>query len=200
MRLSHFLLLSCIICLFFWTTSADYSVTGMNIPHVDLAKVRDFRLSLHNTERTTKWLTPYAYDSTLEWTASTWAQHLADIHTTSHRRKTTDWYYSYRSIKNRFSDQWVVFEDPDEQNWNLFTENIWWSLYSCNKADCTDDFIKAIKRSRTFFMSEKWKSYQPHYSAIIGNYASIGLGVALSGNKYYLVTHYTAPLTDQKSS
>jgi hypothetical protein len=67
-------------------------------------------------------------------------------------------------------------------------------MYSCQKDDCTDDFIKAIKKSRSFFMSEKGKSYRPHYNAIMGTFSSIGLGVGIAGNKYYLVTHYTQAL------
>lgn len=168
--------------------------SGMIIPNVDLAKVRDVRLSLHNTERQTKSLTPFTYNPALEWTASTWAQHLATIRTTSHRRKSTDWYYSYESIKSWFVDQWIIFAGEEINGQNLFTENIWWNIYSCKKTDCTDDFIKSIKKSRTFFMSEKGRSYRPHYNAIVGNYSDIGLGVALIGNKYYLVTHYTQAL------
>jgi hypothetical protein len=43
-------------------------------------------------------------------------------------------------------------------------------------------------------MSEKGKSSKPHYNAIVGNFSTIGLGVAVVGNKYYLVTHYTQAL------
>lgn len=43
-------------------------------------------------------------------------------------------------------------------------------------------------------MTEKGKSYSPHYNAIVGDFAEIGLGVALVGNKYYLVTHYSQDL------
>jgi len=170
------------------------SLSGMNIPNVDLAKVRDVWLSLHNAERTPLWLTPFTYSSALEWTASTWSQHLADIRTTTHRRKNTDSYYSYESIKTWFGNQWIVFANAGQNGQPLFTENIGWNLYSCKKTDCTDDFILAIKKSRTLFMKEKGKSYKPHYNAIVGNFSSIGLGVALVGNKYYLVTHYTQDL------
>jgi len=179
-----------------WTTSSPIasSVSGMTIPKVDLAKVRNTWLALHNAERTTKWLTPFTYSTALEWTASTWAQHLADIWTTTHKRKSTDWYYSYTTIKSWFIDLWISFSTEEKSGQPLFTENIWWNMYSCKKTDCTDDFIKAIKKSRTFFMSEKGKSYRPHYNAIVGNFSTIGLGVAVVGNKYYLVTHYTQAL------
>lgn len=42
------------------------SASGMTIPKVDLAKVRQVRLTLHNTERATKKLTPFTYSSVLE--------------------------------------------------------------------------------------------------------------------------------------
>lgn len=188
------LLLFCIFWLFLGTTFADFSTTGMNIPKVDLVKVKNIRLSLHNIERKTKSLTPFMYSSWLESTAVTWAQHLANIGTTSHKRKITDGYYSYASIKQRFINHWITFTNKEKNGQPLFTENLAWNVYTCKKIDCTDDFIKAIKKSRTFFMSEKWKSYKPHYNAIMGNFTSIGLGVALSGNKYYLVSHYTQSL------
>gem|GEM_PF-1623703 len=43
-------------------------------------------------------------------------------------------------------------------------------------------------------MSEKGKTSKPHYNAIVGNFSSIGLGVVLVGNKYYLVSHYIQDL------
>lgn len=168
--------------------------SGMNIPHVDLEKVRAFWLSLHNTERATTWLTPFTYSSALEWTASTWANHLADIRTASHKRNRSDGYYSYASIKKWFIDQWINFIGKEQGGQSLFTENLGWNMYTCKKTDCTDDFIKAIKKSRTFFMSEKYRSYRPHYNAIMGDYSTLGLGVGLVGNKYYLVSHYTQDL------
>jgi len=195
------LLFCFLLLLFFSYTSATGSVaisgnapSLLSLPKINIAKVRDVRLSLHNTERETKSLDPFTYSSVLEWTASTWAQHLADIKKTSHKRKTTDGYYSYTNIKQRFIDQWVTFANKEKGGQPLFTENLWRNMYTCKKTDCTEDFIKAIKKSRTFFMSEKWRIYRPHYNAIMGNFTSIGLGVALTGNKYYLVTHYTQSL------
>lgn len=169
-------------------------ISGMSIPGVDLNKVREVRLSLHNTERTTKSLTPYVYDYALEWTATTWSEYLADLGRTTHKRKSWDGYYSYASIKSWFQNQGISFATKEKNGQTLFTENIWRNIYSCKKTDCTQDFIKAIKKSWTFFMNEKWKSYRPHYNAIVGHFARIGLWVALSGNKYYLVTHYSQAL------
>ncbi|MFA6255943.1 MAG: CAP domain-containing protein [Candidatus Absconditabacterales bacterium] len=179
-------------------SSASYltslSFSGMNISKVDLTKVRDVWLALHNIERSTKSLTSFTYSSALEGTASTWANHLAELGRTSHQRKNTDGYYSYNSIKTWFLDQGIVFATEEKNGQSLFTENLGRGYYTCKKADCTEDFIKAIKTSRAFFIKEKGKSYRPHYNAIMGDFSIIGLGVALVGSKYYLVSHYTQDL------
>jgi uncharacterized protein YkwD len=50
-------------------------------------------------------LQPFTYSSALEGTAFARAQHLADVKKTTHKRKNTDGYYSYPSIKSWFVDQ-----------------------------------------------------------------------------------------------
>ena len=170
------------------------TLSGMTIPKVDVVKVRNAWLALHNNERTTKKLTPFTYSADLEWTATAWADYLADLGKTTHQRKSTDGYYSYTSIKTWFLDQWIVFAHEEKNGQALFTESLWWWYYTCKKTDCTDDFIKAIKTTRKFFMSEKGKSNRPHYNAIVGNFSTLGLWIVLTGNKYYLVTHYTQDL------
>jgi hypothetical protein len=159
-----------------------------------MEKVRSAWLQRHNQERALLWLAPLTYHLALESTATTWANYLASIKATVHKRTSSDWYYSYTSIKQRFLDQWIIFAHQEQNGQSLFTENLWWNMYSCKEDDCTEKFIAAIKKSRDFFMSEKWKSYSPHYNAIIGNYTSLWLGVAISGTKYYLVSHYTQSL------
>lgn len=174
--------------------AVNQQATWMQIPKIDVAKVREVWLSLHNTERKNQWLTPFVYNSALEWTASNWANYLASRNGTTHKRKSTDGYYSYASIKTWFANLGITFATKEKSGQPLFTENLWRNMYTCKKSDCTYDFIKAIKKSRSFFMSEKYKKSKPHYNAIVGNFANIWLGVALSGNKYYLVTHYTQVL------
>lgn len=176
------------------SSSTSPSSSWMIIPKVDLVKVREVWLNLHNAERATKWLTAFTYSSALEWTATTWANHLATLGKATHLRNSGDGYYSYNSIKSWFGDQWIVFAGKEKNGQALFTENLWRWYYTCKKTDCTDDFIKAIKTSRTFFMNEKGKSYRPHYNAIVGNFSTLGLGVALVGKKYYLISHYTQVL------
>jgi len=174
--------------------------SGMNIPKVDLEKLRQTRLQLHNIEREKKWLTPYRYNTLLEWTATTWANHLANSKKTTwlHKRKNTDPIYSYDSIKQWFLDQWIGFATKEQHGHALFTENLSYWVYTCKKTDCTEDIIKAIKGTgkswRSFFMSEKWKTYKPHYNAIVGDFSFVGLWIALVGNRYYLVSHYTQTL------
>ena len=175
-------------------TSSSITSTGIIIPKVDLTKVRDVWLWLHNTERIKLWLTSFTYSSALEWTASTWANHLAFLGKATHQRKNTDGYYSYTSIKTWFEDQWIVFATQEKNGQWVFTENLWRGYYTCKKNNCTDDLIKAIKTTRSFFMSEKGKSYRPHYNAIVGDFSTIGLWIAIKGNKYYLVSHYTQDL------
>jgi len=198
------LILFCIVSLCLWITSAATSskvspaslssvASGMNIPKVDLARVRTVWLSLHNTERKNTSLTPFIYSSALEWTATTWAKYLANLGKTTglHKRIGSNSTYSYPVMTQRFLDQWIVFAQKDG---TLFSESIGRNFYSCKKTDCTDDLIKSIKKSRTFFMSEKWKKYRPHYNAIVGKFSTMWLWVVIVGNRYYLVSHYTQDL------
>lgn len=166
----------------------------LSISGIDMEKVRTYWLNLHNQERATKWLDPFVYESSLEKTATTWAQYLARLRRTTHKRSATDGYYSYANIKSWFINQGITFAGVEQGGQALFTENLGRNMYSCKKTDCTQDFIQAIAKTRKFFMSEKKSSYRPHYNAIVGNFTSMGLWVALAGNKYYLVTHYTHPL------
>jgi len=174
--------------------SSSAIVSPMDIPSVDIEKVRSIWLQRHNQERTSVGKSPLNYHVALESTATTWANYLWRRNGTTHRRTPGAKYYDYGAIKQWFFDQWIVFAGKEVGGQTLFTENLWWNVYSCKKTDCTDDFIAAIKKSRTFFVSEKWKSYRPHYNAIVGNYTNIWLGIVLTGNKYYLVSHYTQDL------
>ena len=174
-----------------YTSTSTYSDSWMSIPKVDLARVRDTWLSLHNTERATKKLTPFTYNPSLEKTATTWATYLANSWKTKglHKRPNSNVFYSYSIIQQWFLNQWINFANND---WTLFSESIGRNFYTCKKADCTDTLISAIKKTRRLFMSEKPSG--PHYNAIVGKFTNIGLGVVVSGNKYYLVTHYTQDL------
>ena len=127
----------------------------LTLPGVDMDKVRAYWLNLHNQERADQSLAPLNYVSELEQTATTRAQYLARLRKTTHKRLANDGYYSYVSIKSWFLNQGIVFATSEQNGQALFTENIGRNLYSCKKTDCTQDFIKAIAKTRKFFMSEK---------------------------------------------
>lgn len=163
------------------------------ITNIDQEKIRTTRLKRHNDERATKNLASYSYETQLEQTATTRAQYLSQLNTSTHKRLSSDGYYNYDSIKERFENQWVTF--PAEKNSaSNFTENIAYRLnYSCKSSDCTDYLISRIKDWFDFFMSEK-KANWPHYKAIIwSQYTKIGVGISInpSTKKIFIVTHYS---------
>jgi hypothetical protein len=81
----------------------------------------------------------------------------------------------------------------------MFSESLWRWYYSCKKSDCTDTLIAAIKKTFAFFMSEKWRRYQPHYKAIVSKeFTSLWLGISIVGKKYYLVSHYAKNVVPSK--
>jgi len=158
------------------------------ITNVDWERVGQTRLSWHNTERNNLWLNNYKLNDKLNFTALTWAENLARNNKTSytHTRNAGDWYYNYDKILSRFGDLWVTFG----YGATAFTENVAYQYYNCNKTDCTDDMIAALKKWFNFFMSERsWK--WPHYKAVTHPYfTDMGFGVGVSGKKYWVVTHY----------
>ena len=170
---------------FLWTTHAQETSLPAN---VNFTKVQSARLEWQNAERSGLKLPPYTGNTLLQHSAQARAETLRDEWTVTHQRLSSDGYYNYRSIKSRFADQGVSFNDTVGTS---FSESLARWLYSCNKDDCTDTFIKAIKSAFNYFMKEKWHAYQPHYQAIVSkSFTSLGLGIAMSGKKYYLVSHY----------
>lgn len=170
---------------FLWTTSAQETSLPANI---NFAKVQSARLERQNAERANLDLPAYTGNVLLQNSAQERAETLKDKWTTSHRRLATDWYYNYRSIRSRFADQGVAFDD---ESGTMFSESLARWTYSCKKSDCTDTFIKAMKSAFNFFMREKRSAYQPHYQAIVSKqFTALGLWIAVSGRKYYLVSHY----------
>lgn len=171
------------------------SSTGENyIPKVDFAKVQQARLDRHNKERTSLGKTGYTINAKLNTTGKDWAEHLASLNYSTHKRKSTDGYYNYSSIKDWFWTYKISF--PKEKKWAAnFTENIAYQYYTCNKDDCTQDLINALKKGFAFFMSEKSKKWKPHYNAIISPYfTQIGMGIGFVGKKYFVVTHYVTKI------
>lgn len=185
MKSIRLLLVGICSILFLWTTYAQDTSLPAN---VNFAKVQSARLQWQNTERANLDLPAYTGNILLQHSAQKRAETLKDKWTTTHRRLDTDGYYNYRSIRSRFADQGVAFDD---ESGTMFSESLAWWTYSCKKTDCTDTFIKAMRSSFNFFMRERRSAYQPHYKAIVSKqFTAIWLGIAVSGKKYYLVSHY----------
>lgn len=176
-----------------WQTKVSDGKSYINIPNIDLQRVRDTVLWRHNSERNTLGLNAYAYHSDLEKSATTWAEVLKDEARTSntHSRKSWDGYYNYNSITNRFKELGTNF--PSAGNGKAsFTESVGWGYYKCSSNDCTDTLIKQIKTTWDFFMSEKSRNGS-HYRAITtSHFTQMGIGVVIdsSKNRYYMVVHY----------
>ncbi|MFA5748411.1 MAG: hypothetical protein WC872_04880, partial [Candidatus Absconditabacterales bacterium] len=149
--------------------------TGIN--NVNVFKVLQSRLSWHNKERNNVGLSGYAYNLNLQKTANIWANEI-NVNLSgkvTHVRKITDGYYNYKSINEWFKNNGVQLTGVG----TLFSESLGRGYYKCNKSDCTDTLIKAIKTSFDFFMSEKGKKSAPHYNGIVSkNFKLIGLGIA----------------------
>ena len=158
------------------------------VANVDRNKVESSRISWHNQERSTLKLNPYSWSTLLDSSAQHRADYLESLWTTTHSRNAGDGYYNYRSIRSRFADQGVALDD---ESGTMFSESLGRGSYTCKKTDCTDTFIKAMKSTFTYFMREKRSAWQPHYNAIVSKqFTALGLGITVSGKKYYLVSHY----------
>lgn len=155
--------------------------------NVDRDKVQSTWVSWHNQERAKLWLKPYKINDSLNFSALTWAQHLAEQNYSTHARQSSDnWKYNYYSMLDRFNWLWINFG----YKWTAFTENIAYRYYSCNKPDCTNEMIAALKKWYNFFLSEKSYNWA-HYRAISHPYFDeIWVWVALVGNGCWVVSHY----------
>ena len=159
--------------------------------NIDFVKVKNTWIDWHNTERKSLWLKIYTWSANLDKTAQRRANYLLSLNRSTHKRLTSDYYYNYTSIQNRFNNLGVYFVGPSTN----FSESIWWWYFKCKKADCTESLINSIKSTFNFFMSEKWKKSRPHYNGIVmKNFNLIWLWIAVGSWKYYLVTHYGTKL------
>jgi len=167
--------------------NASAGSASYNIANVDMEQVNNARLNRHNDARWQKWIYAYQRDPDLAMTAHTRATVLASRNRTdhsSHKRDLSDPYYDYDKITNWFSDLWVGFDG------GLFTENVAYQYYSCNKDDCTQDLINAIWKAFKFFTDES-EYNGPHYRWIMNkNYTKMWMWVALVWKRYWIVTHY----------
>lgn len=164
--------------------STSNSTTSYQIPNIDQKRVEETRLQRVNAERESVGSNPYTLSSDLRATSVERAWILAKENRTSgtHRRSPQDSFYDYKKIMSRFSDRGVTE--------STITESVARNTYSCKETDCTDILLQRLKKWFDFFMSEKWKEYDPHYKSIASNsYKKIWLWVAVSNGRYFLVMH-----------
>jgi len=181
-----------------WSTKNDNEKTfqreTLNIKNIDIQKVRDTVLKRHNEERENQGLTPYTYQKLFEESATTWSKTLVDEKRESnfHQRTSSDGYYSYSSIMNRFAKLGITFKNV---TWGktAFTESVGYGYYNCQKSDCTNELISAIKTTRDGLILPEKKNNWSHYRAVVmQHFEQMGMGITIDENKkrYYLVFHY----------
>lgn len=164
-------------------------------PNVNMSRVRATWISWNNEVRNALGLKAYMSEPQLSQTAIFWSDLAKKRGYINHKRDGQAAYYDYKMIESWFSSRGLDFENVNRAT---FTENIGWGYYKCSKEDCTDDLIKSIRSTFDFFMSEKGKSYAPHYKSIVKpEFRELGLGIAIdeAANKYYLTVHYATKIT-----
>lgn len=164
-------------------------------PHVNMQRVRSVWLSWYNRLRLRMHLTPYVLSDHLNGTAMNWSAFAVKRGTIDHKRYPGSPYYDYAAIEDWFRNKGLEFANVDGKT---FTENIGWGTYDCSKRDCTEAMIDAIRTTFGFFLSERGKSYSPHYNSIVNpEFRKIGLGIAVSPTqgRYYLTVHFATAIT-----
>lgn len=171
------------------------SFTGFGdeaLDNIDMQRVRQTWLDWYNTERNKLGLHDYTYNNALNRSAYIWSDFSMKRGELSHKRPGQTAYYDYNMINEWFRDLGLQFENVNRVT---HSENIGWGPYSCNELDCTDELISTIRSTFDFYMSEKDKSYKPHYNSIMNQYFNeIGLGIVVGDGKYYLTVHYGTKL------
>ncbi len=176
--------------------SGACQIMGEDLPtNIDMGKIRSTWLGWYNSARVANGLLAYGYNLQLDRTATAWSETAKSRGAISHKRDGQTAYYDYNMIRLWFEKLGLIFENV---NRITFTENIGWSPYSCSKADCTDDVIKAIRYTFDFYMAEKGKANAAHYNSLMNAYfKDIGLGLAIDEppKKLYLTIHYAINIT-----
>ena len=167
--------------------------TEQTIPGVDMEEAKRAWLSWVNGVRVSMKLTPYYYDKQLTRTAYAWSVQAATTGTISHKRPGQTVYYDYPRMVDWFQSKGITFANVDRQT---FTENIGWGVFKCKSGDCTKKFIDSMRTTFDFYMSEKGKANAPHYRTIVDpEFRELGLGLSVSGGKYFLTAHYGTSIT-----
>ncbi len=166
-----------------------------DIINYDIKKIRDTWINWHNIERKKLNLEPYVENKKLDYSAKSWSVENRNAKKINHKRNPWDSYYDYKKITKRMANHWVVCKNIYRAT---YSESIWRAWFSCNKSDCTDEIIKAIRWTFDYFMWEKWISWiaWAHYRAIVHNrFKQIWFDIAIEKiwkNNYrvYHTTHY----------
>lgn len=164
---------------------------------IDLQRFNEARLYKVNAMRKNEWINyDYQLNSWLKGVAQSWSDYSKSIGSISHKKYGSKSYYDYRLIQKYAEANGVVFSDKAGTK---VVENIGRWVVRCKDDDCTDEVIKATESTRKFFMSEKWRSYAPHYKSMVSTHytdAGFGISVDRKSGKYFFTAYYSVPTED----
>lgn len=166
-----------------------------SIPGVDVQEVRRVWVSWLNSVRAALNIAPLTQSKQLNRTATMWSESARNAGGITHKRPGYTAYYDYRGIESWFASLDIQFENVKS---TTFTENIGWGVFQCNRDDCTQDLLSAMRSTFDFYMSEKGKPSAPHYNSMVQRqFRLIGTGIVVdkAAGRYYLTTHYGTAIT-----
>lgn len=174
----------------FYLSGGKWSI---EIPFVNIDKVREAWLSWHNQERSNKWLDPLSYHSELERTATEWSQKLTQKYT-GHRRDGVAGYYNYNGIMKWFADRGVNFEKQTNGR-STFSESIGYRYYKCSNGDCTQKLIDSTRKIFNAYLKE-WNNWVHYRAIVMPQFTQMGIGMEVdpTTNMVYTTIHYGVDL------
>lgn len=165
-----------------------------NINNVDIRRLESAWLEWNNSLRTSLTLPAYDARDELSATAQEWSEFSKDRGYITHARPwdgctgTTNYVcYNFRAVDAWFTERGI---NPEVINRSKHTENIGLGKFKCSQTDCTDEAIKAMRKTYDFFLSEKSYNWVHYRSLTNPNFKHIGIGFAYSWDTYYLTVHY----------
>ncbi len=164
-------------------------------PRINVQRVQQTWLLWINRVRSKEGLPPYTLNPFLNASATNWSAYSVKRDTINHKRSASSPYYDYSAIEKWFQNRGIAFANVESKT---FSENIGWGPFHCDAKDCTPSLIAATRTTLDFFLSEKNKSYRPHYNSVMSKYfKEIGVGVSYSNkqDRYYITVHYATAIT-----
>jgi len=164
---------------------------------IDIGEVRNYRLTLNNTERNSLWRENYKYSEKLIDSAQEWSDFSLSKWELTHKRNSSDSYYDYWKINSRFADREIVCKNV---NWITHTESIWRWYYKCSDDNCTEKLKNSLNDVFSMYLKEKNQSSRPHYDWIVrSEFQNIWVWIAIkqkSDNnfEFYITTHMCTEL------